>query len=44
MRPKEIEKKIIEEGRKDIIDGYLRKYWKEQYKHYKRMVQEEVIL
>ena len=44
MRPKEIEKKIIEEGRAHIINEHLRKYWKEQYKHYKRMVQEEVIL
>ena len=44
LPPKQIEKKIIEEGRKNIINKHLRKYWKEQYKHYKNMVQEEVVL
>ena len=44
LPPKEIEKKLIEEGRTNIINEHLRKYWKEQYKHYKRMVLEELVL
>ena len=44
LHTKKIKKKLIEEGRSNIINEHLRKTWKEQYKHYKKMVQEEVIL
>ena len=44
LHPKECEKRMIENGLADHIDKILRKHWKEQYKHYKKMVQEEVVL
>ncbi len=42
--PEEIEKIMIEKGRKNIITDALRAMWKDQYEKYKDMVQEEVVL
>ena len=44
MHPKACEKRMIENGHADHINKILRKHWKEQYKHYKKMKQEELVL
>ena len=44
LSPKEREKIMIEKGKSANITEGLRKMWKEEYKKYSRLIQEEVII